>query len=546
MVLFRITNVFAAAAAAAAAFSSVALLLLAPAAQACRCDFRSLCENIGFASVVLRGHVVRRTALVDRPDFVTYNVKVGTLYKTEVGVDYPVEIEVTTSASAADCGVYLQVGGEYLLDLYRYKSELRSVGACGATQSWTTLPADRIATLGDINSACDPCAACGESQDCLLYTTSSSVTGGREEFYCADTCAAGVCGAEETCYLNEADCTEGPCPPVAECGTPPASPIDKCGGSCLDSEECLPYTAGVDQYYCSAVCDPSPCGDGEECSVLPVYCPADSICRSGFACTRAGVVKKTFRAAIGEGGLCEGRCSKFQECLFYSGNFAEDQYYCSAVCDPSPCGEDEECTLGPASCAPGSICGKRSICSPLPAAATEVVATIKQEDPCDGRCGDFEECLFYTGDLAEDQHYCSAVCDPSPCEEGEQCHLIPESCAAGSICGNGFICAPAANATLQEEDPCAPCGEFQDCRVYTNGAFAEYYCADVCNPSPCEGSKDKCSLVEQGDDCDAETSACPPLATCASATVAVEEEERANPAEQTTKANSRLGSSSAN
>lgn len=57
---------------------------------------------------------------MDRPDVVTYNVKVGTLYKTEVGVDYPVEIEVTTSASAADCGVYLQVGGEYLLDLYRY------------------------------------------------------------------------------------------------------------------------------------------------------------------------------------------------------------------------------------------------------------------------------------------------------------------------------------------------------------------------------------------------------------------------------------------
>lgn len=57
---------------------------------------------------------------MDRPDEVTYNVKVGTLYKTEVGVDYPVEIEITTSASAAACGVYLQVEGEYLLDLYRY------------------------------------------------------------------------------------------------------------------------------------------------------------------------------------------------------------------------------------------------------------------------------------------------------------------------------------------------------------------------------------------------------------------------------------------
>lgn len=52
-----------------------------------------------------------------------------------------------------------------------------------------------------------------------------------------------------------------------------------------------------------------------------------------------------------------------------------------------------------------------------------------------------QECLFYTGNYAEDQYYCSAVCDPSPCEEGEVCSLTVPSCSAGSICGKGFACS---------------------------------------------------------------------------------------------------------
>lgn len=53
--------------------------------------------------------------------------------------------------------------------LCRYEGELRSVGICGATQSWTTLDEEKIATLEDIDTVCaaDPCAACGEFEVCV-------------------------------------------------------------------------------------------------------------------------------------------------------------------------------------------------------------------------------------------------------------------------------------------------------------------------------------------------------------------------------------------
>lgn len=54
----------------------------------------------------------------------------------------------------------------WLFDTEKIRSgdDLRSVGACGATQSWTTLDEEKIATLDDIDTACaaDPCADCGE------------------------------------------------------------------------------------------------------------------------------------------------------------------------------------------------------------------------------------------------------------------------------------------------------------------------------------------------------------------------------------------------
>lgn len=64
--------------------------------------------------------VVYRTESEDQFGDTTYNIKIITLYKTEEDVDYPEEVVITTAGSSAQCGIYLEVGVEYLLDFYRY------------------------------------------------------------------------------------------------------------------------------------------------------------------------------------------------------------------------------------------------------------------------------------------------------------------------------------------------------------------------------------------------------------------------------------------
>ena len=61
-----------------------------------------------------------RTVSEDQFADVTYNIRIVTLFKTEEGVDYPEEITITTAANSAQCGIYLEVDNEYLLDLFRY------------------------------------------------------------------------------------------------------------------------------------------------------------------------------------------------------------------------------------------------------------------------------------------------------------------------------------------------------------------------------------------------------------------------------------------
>lgn len=50
------------------------------------------------------------------------------------------------------------------------------------------------------------------------------------------------------------------------------------------------------------------------------------------------------------------------------------------------------------------------------------------------------------------------------------------------------------------------------------GAEEEFYCADLCDPSPCTGRGETCTLLEESD-CDPSKSPCPPVARCASAGV---------------------------
>lgn len=65
-----------------------------------------------------------------------------------------------------------------------------------------------------------------------------------------------------------------------------------------------------------------------------------------------------------------------QECLLYAEGTADEEYYCNDVCDPSPCDDDEICTLFPVQCF-SAPCPSFANCDP------------STEDPCDA-CGEFE------------------------------------------------------------------------------------------------------------------------------------------------------------
>ncbi|CAN0074813.1 unnamed protein product, partial [Hapterophycus canaliculatus] len=136
-------------------------------------------------------------------------------------------------------------------------------------------------------------------------------------------------------------------------------------------------------------------------------------------------------------------------------------------------------------------------------------------DPCEGSCNEFQECLFYSGDVADDQYYCSASCDLGPCEDGEECSLVPVGCSAGLICGSGYVCSAA--------DTEGAGTEATECMIYDNDGVEEFYCGDSCDPSPCENGE-ACSLVDSSD-CDGGLPACPPVSACSASAIPADVDE---------------------
>lgn len=77
---------------------------------------------------------------------------------------------------------------------------------------------------------------------------------------------------------------------------------------------------------------------------------------------------------------CRGSRFKSQECLPWERSWSHpDDYYCTDVCEPSPCGVDETCELVPATSCPSTS----SASSPCPDTAVCI-------DPCDGICDEFQ------------------------------------------------------------------------------------------------------------------------------------------------------------
>lgn len=107
-----------------------------------------------------------RTAGDDEFSDVNYDIEVLEVYKSETGVEYATEINFATRGDTALCGVYLEIGEEYLLDLHRYEGALRSIGACGMTQPMLEVDEADVGSLeNECADAIDNCdGECGKYQ----------------------------------------------------------------------------------------------------------------------------------------------------------------------------------------------------------------------------------------------------------------------------------------------------------------------------------------------------------------------------------------------
>lgn len=108
----------------------------------------------------------------------------------------------------------------------------------------------------------------------------------------------------------------------------------------------------------------------------------------------------TLDAGCGNVDPCGG-CGDSQECTLYP---PTGEYYCSGVCTPSSCGDEETCSLEDLVC----------VRAPCPRMVTCT-------DPCGG-CTESQECLMYQ---RNSKFYCSDNCANSPCADYETCTTKP-------------------------------------------------------------------------------------------------------------------------
>lgn len=104
-------------------------------------------------------------------DDAVYEVKTIEVFKGEDGEDYAVNgtmnLTITTGGNSAMCGIYMDIGEQYLIDLTHESGDnLTTVGLCGLFAAWDSLSDENLELL--LNGDCvdyDPCDnACGEYQ----------------------------------------------------------------------------------------------------------------------------------------------------------------------------------------------------------------------------------------------------------------------------------------------------------------------------------------------------------------------------------------------
>lgn len=96
------------------------------------------------------------------------------MYKAEPGVLYPEELSFITGGNGALCGIYMEFGQEYLIDLVRddFDGELHAVGLCGAFRPWSSVTE---LDLYHLEGGCED-DACGSYSYCFEFQVCSNTT----------------------------------------------------------------------------------------------------------------------------------------------------------------------------------------------------------------------------------------------------------------------------------------------------------------------------------------------------------------------------------
>lgn len=101
-----------------------------------------------------------------------YDITTTEIFKGETDYDeYAVSMsfELATGGNSALCGIYLEVGQEYVIDLFRQtfgeEDRLYAVGSCGLVTLWEAVDEENRALLRSGCDGYDPCeGACSEFQ----------------------------------------------------------------------------------------------------------------------------------------------------------------------------------------------------------------------------------------------------------------------------------------------------------------------------------------------------------------------------------------------
>ena len=309
---------------------------------------------------------------------------------------------------------------------------------------------------------------------------------------CGTSCGDGTCNGSEGCVTCAADCggCEGSC--CADNGT-----------IGCDDLACQAAVCALDPFCCDASWD-GVCSD-EATHDAPTHCPQCDTCGNGFC----GPQESTSTCPDDCGTSCgDGACNG-------SESTATCPADCGTSCGDGACNGSESTASCPQDC--GSSCGD--------GACNGGESTANCPGDCgtscgDGACNGGEDCVGCATDCGTCPGSCCAAhgtigCDSVGCQ-GAVCELdpfccntqwdgacvnsatqvVPESCVACDVCGNGF-CGPAESTASCPGDCGTSCGDGA-CNGGESTATCPGDCGSSCGDGTCNGAE---SCVGCASDC---------------------------------------------